>query len=60
MSLAALALLAWVALVGLLMLQERRLIYFPSRVLSATPADFGLRAEELSITASDGVALHGW
>ena len=60
LSLAALALLAWVALVGLLMLQERRLIYFPSRVLAATPADFGLRAEELSITASDGVALHGW
>ena len=60
LSLAALAVLAWLLLVGLLMLQERRLIFFPSRVLAATPADFGLRAEELSITASDGVVLHGW
>ena len=60
LSVAALAVLAWVALVGLLMLQERRLIFFPSRVLAAAPADFGLRAEELSITTSDGVALHGW
>ncbi len=62
MTLSALGLLAfsWLALVALLMLQERRLIFFPSRVLAVTPADFGLRAEELSITASDGVVLHGW
>ena len=50
----------WLVLVGLLALQERRLIFFPSRTLAAVPADFGLRAEELSITAADGVTLHGW
>ena len=50
----------WVVLVGLLALQERRLIFFPTRTLAAVPADFGLRAEELSITAADGVTLHGW
>ena len=60
LSLAALVAVAWVLLVGLLMLQERRLIFFPSRVLAALPADFGLRAEELSIAAADGVSLHGW
>jgi len=52
--------LGWLVLVGLLAFQERRLIFFPSRTLAAAPADVGLRAEELSITAADGVALHGW
>ena len=51
---------SWLALVALLALQERRLIFFPTRTLAAAPADFGLRAEELSITAADGVTLHGW
>ena len=60
LSLAALVVVGWLLFVGLLMLQERRLVFFPSRVLAATPADFGLRAEELSITASDEVVLHGW
>ena len=52
--------LGWLVLVGLLVLQERRLIFFPTRTLAAAPADFGLRAEELSIAAADGVTLHGW
>ena len=52
--------LGWLVLVGLLVFQERRLVYFPARSLAAAPADFGLRAEELSITAADGVSLHGW
>ena len=51
---------SWLAFVALLMLQERRLIFFPSRVLAATPADFGLHAEELSIATSDEVSLYGW
>ena len=51
---------SWLALVALLASQERRLIFFPTRTLAAGPADFGLRAEELSITAADGVSLHGW
>ena len=60
LSVAGLAALGWLVLVGLLALQERRFIFFPTRVLAAAPADVGLRAEELSITTSDGVALHGW
>ena len=57
---AGLAALGWLALVALLVLQERRLIFFPTRALAAEPADFGLAAEELSITTPDGVTLHGW
>ena len=60
LSVAGFMALGWLALVGLLALQERRLIFFPSRTLAAVPADFGLQAKELSITAADGVTLHGW
>ena len=58
--LVTLVVVAWLLLVGLLMLQERRLIFFPTRALAALPADFGLHAQELSISAADGVLLHGW
>ena len=57
---AGVAALGWLALVALLVLQERRLIFFPARVLAAAPADFGLAAEELAIRTPDGVLLHGW
>ena len=60
LSILGLLAFSWVALVALLVFQERRLIYFPTRTLAAAPADYGLRAEELSLTAADGVTLHGW
>ena len=60
LSVAGFVALGWLVLVGLLAFQERRLIFFPTRTLAAAPADVGLRAEELSITAADGVTLHGW
>ena len=60
LSIVGLLAFSWLALVALLAFQERRLIFFPSRTLAAAPADFGLRAEELSIAAADGVILRGW
>ena len=60
LSLVGLLALGWLALVALLALQERRLIFFPTRTLAGEPAELGLRAEELSISAADGVTLHGW
>lgn len=39
---------------------ERAFIYFPSRPLTATPADAGLAYDEVFFTAADGVDLHGW
>lgn len=60
MSIALYAVLAWLALVVWLALNERRLLFFPDRTLAAEPADFGLPAEELSIATGDGVMLHGW
>ncbi|MHB8834287.1 MAG: alpha/beta hydrolase [Candidatus Methylomirabilia bacterium] len=52
--------LAVLALWALTRLLEPRLSYFPTRELLADPAAFGLRFEEVSIAASDGVRLHGW
>ena len=57
---AVLAAACWLLLVGWLVLQERRFVFFPTRALVAGPADFGLRADELSIRTADGLTLHGW
>jgi fermentation-respiration switch protein FrsA (DUF1100 family) len=60
MSVVGLMAFGWLALVVLLVFLEQRLVFFPKRAMAAAPADFGLRAEELSITTADGVTLHGW
>jgi hypothetical protein len=36
------------------------LLYFPSRTFYATPADAGLKHEEIAFDAEDGPRLHGW
>ncbi|MEO8347885.1 MAG: alpha/beta hydrolase [Acidobacteriota bacterium] len=52
--------LVWVGVIVLMSLMERRFLYFPIRRMDAEPADYGLRFEELDLTASDGVRLRGW
>lgn len=59
-SAAASLVVVWAAVLAFMALMEKRLLYFPVRALGATPADFGLRSEEIHPTASDGVRLHGW
>ncbi|MDP3939637.1 MAG: alpha/beta hydrolase [Deltaproteobacteria bacterium] len=39
---------------------DRRFIFFPDPVLVATPDAYGLPFEDLTVTTSDGVAVHGW
>jgi fermentation-respiration switch protein FrsA (DUF1100 family) len=39
---------------------QERLVYFPLRELTATPADRGLDYEEIELLTEDGVKLHGW
>ena len=43
-----------------LYLMQGRMIFYPVRKLTASPADIGLHYESVSLTASDGVKLHGW
>ncbi len=39
---------------------DRHFIFFPERHLEATPEVMGLPFEDVTFTAADGVALHGW
>jgi fermentation-respiration switch protein FrsA (DUF1100 family) len=41
-------------------LQQPRMVFFPSRAQAGTPADWGLRYEDLRFDTDDGVSLHGW
>ena len=49
-----------VAVVGLIDLLHRQLVFFPDRAVTRTPADIGLDFAEVYFRASDGVRLHGW
>jgi fermentation-respiration switch protein FrsA (DUF1100 family) len=41
-------------------LQQAAMIFFPDRLLNATPASWGLAYEDVFLSAEDGVELHGW
>jgi hypothetical protein len=51
---------AIMALWALTRLLEARLTYFPVRDVYADPAGFGLRFDEITVLADDGVYLSGW
>lgn len=52
--------MGYLALLVLLFAVQGRLLYFPSRVITATPADAGLPYEEVRLRARDGVQLQAW
>ena len=39
---------------------EKRFVFFPESEVNGTPAQAGLRYEEVYLTAPDGLKLHGW
>jgi len=39
---------------------EKGIVFFPDPYLVGTPADYGLKFEEVWFEAADGVKLHGW
>ncbi len=49
-----------VAVTALMLIFERRLIYFPSRTLELEPGALGLRHGGALLVAEDGVKLHAW
>jgi fermentation-respiration switch protein FrsA (DUF1100 family) len=57
---AAFVAVAAAALLWLGMNFEETLLYFPTRVLGASPKDYRLEAEDLAPVAEDGVRLFGW
>jgi fermentation-respiration switch protein FrsA (DUF1100 family) len=40
--------------------QQPQMIFYPVRELSATPADWGLDYEDVSLITTDNIELHGW
>lgn len=60
-SIAAAAVLLYLALLVLLRFLEPRLIYFPGqRTLIPPPASLGLLVERVELPTSDGITLVGW
>lgn len=42
-------------------MQEKGTVFFPERILEATPKDYGLESyEDVFFPATDGTRLHGW
>jgi fermentation-respiration switch protein FrsA (DUF1100 family) len=56
----ALAAGAYFALCLLAYVFQRRLVFFPDRKISASPAALGMAYRDVSFRATDGVELHGW
>lgn len=52
--------IAYLALVLSVYLGQSRLVYFPDKQLSNTPAIFGVNYSSVSIATADGETLHGW
>jgi len=53
-------LFALVVLNGWMFLQQPGMIFFPLRGMEATPADWGMPYEDVSLESADGIELHGW
>ncbi len=55
--------ISWCGIATYLYFSQSRLLYypdFPTRLIEATPAEFGLSFENVQLTAGDGTRLHAW
>jgi len=52
--------LAYVGLCLLVFVRQGAYVYYPSKLVEATPEAIGLRFEELTLVARDGVTLSAW
>jgi fermentation-respiration switch protein FrsA (DUF1100 family) len=52
--------LAGAGFLALLFFNQSKMVFLPQREMAASPAAVGLRYEEVSFKARDGVRLHGW
>ena len=60
LGIAVLAAVGYVLAAACLYFFQEKFLYKPSARIKATPAAVGLRYEEVSLVASDGVRLSGW
>ena len=45
---------------GMMFMQQSSMIFFPYAHLEQTPRDWGLQYQDVNLTTSDGIQLHGW
>jgi fermentation-respiration switch protein FrsA (DUF1100 family) len=45
---------------GMMFMQQSSMIFFPYAHLEQTPGDWGLQYQDVNLTTSDGIQLHGW
>jgi fermentation-respiration switch protein FrsA (DUF1100 family) len=50
----------YLAIAALMWFFQEKLVYMPFRKLDGTPANYGLRFEDVVLETEDGVKLHGW
>jgi hypothetical protein len=51
---------SWLGIIALAYIFQDKLIYFPDKQLSLVPSDLGMPFQEVNITTSDQLTLHGW
>lgn len=44
----------------LIYVNQPNMLFYPYRQLDATPADWGMQYQDVSLTTADGIRLHGW
>jgi fermentation-respiration switch protein FrsA (DUF1100 family) len=54
------ALLGLLLINGWMFLQQSTMVFFPLHDLDATPTDWGMPYEDISLKTADGITLHGW
>jgi fermentation-respiration switch protein FrsA (DUF1100 family) len=52
--------LGYVAIIALVYIGQKRMVYFPIKEISFTPLDIGLTFKEVSLTTEDGTAISAW
>ncbi|MCP4546304.1 MAG: alpha/beta hydrolase [bacterium] len=52
--------LVYIAICFLVYLNQARLVYYPERELTASPAEVGLLYEDVTLITEDGLKLHAW
>ncbi len=60
MSLILKVVIVYFFILALLLINQNRLIFRPSRDFPINPSQFNLKPQNVFFTASDGIKLHGW
>ena len=50
----------WFGSIAMVGLRQHDMVYFPDKVLTGTPSDYGMSYEEVWLHSEDRTALHGW